>query len=213
MPTEQAENQYLLILEKEASDQIQRSRIKGYTLATQVFNRRKDFDPTIDTIVRIQAGRLRRTLESYYADSGSQNQLKIEIGKGSYEPAFSWIIPEELRMEKSQQPALMRLPELEISQGTPEASHFPAGKGPAIAVMPLINLTNDPDQERLASGLTEELMSKLGRCHGLQVSVSHFSMQLNGKPIGIQARQKIRWNSFWREAFERQGRLSSSPSG
>ena len=31
-------------------------------IATRVFHRRKDFDPTIDPIVRIQAGRLRRSL-------------------------------------------------------------------------------------------------------------------------------------------------------
>ena len=32
-------------------------------IATRVFDRRKDFDPTVDPIVRIQAGRLRRSIE------------------------------------------------------------------------------------------------------------------------------------------------------
>ena len=39
--------------------------IKGYTVATQVLGRKADFDPNLDPIVRILAGRLRRALEQY----------------------------------------------------------------------------------------------------------------------------------------------------
>ena len=38
--------------------------IKGYTVATQVLGRKADFDPNLDPIVRIMAGRLRRPLSS-----------------------------------------------------------------------------------------------------------------------------------------------------
>ena len=38
--------------------------IKGYTVATQVLGRKPDFDPNLDPIVRILAGRLRRALSS-----------------------------------------------------------------------------------------------------------------------------------------------------
>jgi adenylate cyclase len=44
--------------------------IKGYTVATQVLGRKADFDPNLDPIVRILAGRLRRALEQYYQGQG-----------------------------------------------------------------------------------------------------------------------------------------------
>lgn len=58
-------------------------------IATAVFRRKDDFDPLTDPIVRIQAGRLRRSLERYYLLAGSGDALRIELPKGSYVPAFS----------------------------------------------------------------------------------------------------------------------------
>jgi adenylate cyclase len=180
--------------------------IKGYTVATQVFGRRKDFDPTIDPIVRIQAGRLRRTLESYYSGRGIQDHLRIDIGKGSYVPTLTRFIPQEQRMGESQQPALMVLSEKEISQRTPEISHSSTGDGPSIAVMPLANLANDPDQEYLAYGLTEELMSELACCHGIQVNSFHSVMQWNEKPIDVrQVRQEFGVRFFLEGSLRKEG--------
>jgi adenylate cyclase len=179
--------------------------IKGYTVATQVFGRRKDFDPTIDPIVRIQAGRLRRTLESYYSGRGIQDQLRIDIGKGSYVPIFTWSIPQEQRMGESRQPASMVLSEKEISQRTLEISHSSIREGPSIAVMPLANLANDPDQESLAYGLTEELMSELAHC-GLQVNSFHSVMQWNEKSIDArQARQEFGVRFFLEGSLRKEG--------
>jgi adenylate cyclase len=60
----------------------------GLTVATQVLGRKADFDPNLDPIVRIMAGRLRRALERYYATHGRQDQVRIDIPKGSYVPIF-----------------------------------------------------------------------------------------------------------------------------
>jgi adenylate cyclase len=59
-------------------------------IATGVFGRRADFDPTIDPIVRIQAGRLRRSLERYYLLSGASDPVRIELPRGSYVPVARW---------------------------------------------------------------------------------------------------------------------------
>ncbi len=56
------------------------------TIATRVFGRRADFDATIDPIVRIQAGRLRRSLERYYLLSGGRDPIRIELPRGVYVP-------------------------------------------------------------------------------------------------------------------------------
>ncbi|QCO16589.1 hypothetical protein D3869_14830 (plasmid) [Azospirillum brasilense] len=64
-------------------------RIKAYTIAMDVFDRDASFDPLLDPVVRIQAGRLRRSLEHYYLTEGATDPLRIAIPKGGYVPQFS----------------------------------------------------------------------------------------------------------------------------
>ena len=66
-------------------------------IATRVFGRREDFDPTVDPIVRIQAGRLRRSLERYYLMSGAGDAVRIELPRGSYVPVARWGTEGEVR--------------------------------------------------------------------------------------------------------------------
>ena len=63
-------------------------RIKAYNIATSVFGRGADFDPQNDTIVRIEAGRLRRALEHFYLTSGENGHVRISIPTGTYVPSF-----------------------------------------------------------------------------------------------------------------------------
>src|SRR5262249_19337461 len=53
----------------------QSDRIKGYTIAVEALGRTPDFDPQTDPIVRVEAGRLRRALERYYANGGSGDPI------------------------------------------------------------------------------------------------------------------------------------------
>src|ERR1700754_4413115 len=62
-------------------------RIKGYSIATTVFGRDVSFDPQLDPVVRMEARRLRRSLERFYLTGGSSS-VKIEMPKGSYVPLF-----------------------------------------------------------------------------------------------------------------------------
>ncbi|MCW2241519.1 hypothetical protein [Azospirillum canadense] len=62
--------------------------IKAYAIALDVFNRNASFDPMLDPVVRIQAGRVRRSLERYYDTEGADAQVRITIPKGSYVPHF-----------------------------------------------------------------------------------------------------------------------------
>ena len=63
-------------------------RIKAYTVATEVFGRDARFDAQLDSIVRIEAGRLRRSLERYYLTDGRASRLRIDIPRGGYAPVF-----------------------------------------------------------------------------------------------------------------------------
>ena len=63
-------------------------RIKGYTIAIEALGRNQDFDPQIDPIVRVEAARLRRAIDRYYAGEGADDPLQIELPRGSYVPVF-----------------------------------------------------------------------------------------------------------------------------
>src|SRR5882762_10316965 len=57
---------------------------KEYQIATEVFGRQKDFDPQLDSMVRVQAGRLRTKLAEYYASEGAEDSSLVEMPKGNY---------------------------------------------------------------------------------------------------------------------------------
>ena len=67
--------------------------LKGYTIALAVFGREDSFDPQADPVVRLEARRLRRDLDSYYVDSGQSDPVRISIPKGSYIPNFECHAP------------------------------------------------------------------------------------------------------------------------
>ncbi|HEY3742650.1 MAG TPA: LamG-like jellyroll fold domain-containing protein [Bryobacteraceae bacterium] len=64
-------------------------QLKEYTVAVDVFER-KDFDPGRYSVVRGTAKRLRKELEQYYANSGKDDPILIELPKGHYVPQFSF---------------------------------------------------------------------------------------------------------------------------
>jgi hypothetical protein len=62
--------------------------IKEYQIATEVFGRSADFDPQLDSMVRVQAGRLRGKLAEYYGANGTEDAITVELPKGTYVLAF-----------------------------------------------------------------------------------------------------------------------------
>ena len=64
-------------------------RLKGYTIGVEALGRREDFDPQIDPIVRVEAGRLRAALARYYAGPGRNEPVVIELPRGAYRARFS----------------------------------------------------------------------------------------------------------------------------
>ena len=64
------------------------NQIKEYSIAVEVFDRSASFDQDSDSIVRVEANRLRRQLAEYYAQEGAPNRLHIEIPVGQYVPEF-----------------------------------------------------------------------------------------------------------------------------
>lgn len=63
-------------------------RIKGYAIAVEALGRDTSFDPAIDPIVRVEANRLRRAVDAYYAGPGRDDPVEIGLTRGSYVPTF-----------------------------------------------------------------------------------------------------------------------------
>ncbi len=59
-------------------------QLKEYVLGVGVFGRPADFDPRLDSLVRVEARRLRATLEKYYDEEGRGDPIIIDLQKGSY---------------------------------------------------------------------------------------------------------------------------------
>jgi hypothetical protein len=62
--------------------------VKEYQIATEVFGRPADFDPQIDSTIRVQVGRLRTKLAEYYTAEGAEDPVIVELPKGSYHLEF-----------------------------------------------------------------------------------------------------------------------------
>jgi adenylate cyclase len=63
-------------------------RLKGLTIAIDVFGRDATIDPQQDPVVRVEAAKLRRRLERYYLSAGREDPIRIDIPKGGYVPTF-----------------------------------------------------------------------------------------------------------------------------
>jgi hypothetical protein len=91
--------------------------LKEYQIATEEFGRPPDFDPAVDSMVRVQAGRLRAKLAEYYAGEGAEDTIRIELAKGAYALSFHHRQPGESHPEvdrglehESQHPAHIGVP-------------------------------------------------------------------------------------------------------
>jgi len=59
-------------------------------------------------------------------------------------------------------------------------------KKPSIAVLPLVNMSGDPEQEFFADGLTEDIITELSRFHDLLVISRNSTFVHKGKAVKVQ---------------------------
>ncbi|MGL5363745.1 MAG: tetratricopeptide repeat protein [Bosea sp. (in: a-proteobacteria)] len=99
-------------------------QLKGYTIAVEALKRPVDFDPQADPIVRVEAGRLRRALELYYAADGRNDPLRIEIPRGSYGPLFI-----DMQVEAEQPASVTSATEMAVQHAQTVAAVSPPRQG------------------------------------------------------------------------------------
>lgn len=65
------------------------ARVQEYAIGIDVFDRGESFDPRVDSIVRVEAGRLRDRLSKYYAEEGREDPILISLPRRGYVPEFA----------------------------------------------------------------------------------------------------------------------------
>jgi malectin (di-glucose binding ER protein) len=70
-------------------------QIKEYSVALDVFDRQDSFDQDTDSIVRVQANRLRKRLSEYYAREGAAHAIHITVPVGQYVPVFQRVVVQD----------------------------------------------------------------------------------------------------------------------
>ncbi|QOY86457.1 tetratricopeptide repeat protein [Paludibaculum fermentans] len=85
--------------------------LRETSIGLEVYDRPADFDPKEDTIVRVEASRLRSRLVEYYDGDGRDALIRVSIPRGGYVPAFAYT--------RIEQPAAAKLPEAPASPPPP----------------------------------------------------------------------------------------------
>lgn len=144
--------------------------IKEYTIGIKVLGRPSDFNPQLDSVVRIHAGRLRRAIHYYYQEQGKNDELIISIPKGAYVPVF------EYRTEKTEEkPHTNGHHHQKV-----EDLGFPLDRTrtkPRLAVLPFHNLSSDNSTDYFANGMGEQLCSNLARFQNVSMISYYYTLQ------------------------------------
>jgi TolB-like protein len=135
--------------------------IKEYNIAVNVLNRPSSFNCSDDAIVRIHAGRLRRTLSLYYSSEGKNNTIYIEIPKGGYVPQFK-------QVEKF----------FEINYTYKPVSITKVN--PTVAIFPFKCISETKEESIFALLLGEEVSAELSRFQDISV-IGYYSMEMTSK--------------------------------
>ncbi len=120
--------------------------LKEYLVGVEVFGKTESFDPRIDSIVRVEARRLRAKLDQYYSTEGTGDPIVIQFPKGSYVP----LIMHRDQLPPSQQPQ------------SASVRH-------SIGVLPFTNRDPAEGDHSFCSGLTEDVIGALTKTAGFRV--------------------------------------------
>lgn len=184
-------------------------KIKAYSIAVSVLRRPDSFDPQVDPVVRIEAGRLRRALDRYYLASGREDTVRIEIPKGTYVPQFTSQRPgageqASPREAKGHRPwsmigrrvlallgaaffvtAIVVALMLSWLKSNPVAIVHPE-PGPQVASLLMLPLSTADADRVLGEGLTADILAELSRYTELFVFAPETSFRVGTRPDSRQ---------------------------
>ncbi|MGQ0671682.1 MAG: tetratricopeptide repeat protein [Hyphomicrobium sp.] len=186
-------------------------RLKAYTVAVEVFERPETFDAAVDPLVRIEAGRLRDKLREYYEGEGRDDPVRIDLPKGSYMPQIEFRTaatpapesieppsagqhqprPETAEIYSRRQLRVLSAAALLLVAASlwvfkDRNSAPPLPDKPSIAVLPFDTIGGDARWERLADGMTEDIITDLAHSKALYVIARNSTLVYKGKAKDVR---------------------------
>lgn len=141
------------------------ARINQTVIAFEVFDRDADYDPLQDSIVRVEARRLRSKLTEYYAAHPSA-PVVVSMPKGGYRASLERADPD-------------------LGPGAAAAVDGSGGP-PVIAVLPFDNFSDDAAQDYFSDGIAEQIITDLVKISGLRVISRHSTFVYRGRPVSAR---------------------------
>lgn len=147
--------------------------LKEYLIGVEVYDRAVSYDPSVDSIVRSGAQRLRSKLKQYFESEGARDEVLINFRTGSYVPLF--------RLRE-------RLPPDIPPEAT--ANKFD-GTRLSVAVLPFVNLSDDSETGSFADGLTEEITHRISQIAGLDVVARRSAFQFKHQSVDLHTIERV----------------------
>jgi adenylate cyclase len=165
-------------------------QLKEYVLGTEVFDRADSYDPRLDSIVRVEARRLRTRLDDYYGGVGASDPVRIDIPRGTYVPVFAE------RVASTAPPARARAfsPLIVVAAAltvavivlaaaaalSPARTPAEASTVPGVAVLPFAHYTTEAADALFMAHLTDAVTAELARVGGVSVTSRTTAAQYAG---------------------------------
>ena len=124
--------------------------LKEYLVGVEVFNKMETFDPRIDSIVRVEARRLRSKLDRYYQTEGINDPTIIQFRRGSYVPI---VVDREHAIKHNL---------LGMNDPVPSPVR-------TVAVGSFCSLSDDAEHQYFCRGMTDDIISALTHVDNVRV--------------------------------------------
>ena len=141
--------------------------VKGYDVALEVFGRPESFDPAVDPVVRVEAGRLREKLREYYGADGQGDHIRIDLPKGTYTPHIEFQREVGLRI-------------------APRPTEEVSSTFPTVAVLPFDDLSAGQNLGYFGDGVAEDIITVLSQFPDLAVVARTSSFTYKGQAVDIR---------------------------
>jgi TolB-like protein/Tfp pilus assembly protein PilF len=193
--------------------------LKEYSIAVNVYRRRDDFDPRMDSTVRSEAVRLRSRLGQYYDGPGKDDPIRIGLPRGSYVPQFEWKNQGTAAEEPIETPSGGRSRVWAFATtaailcgiafwwiGHSRGRQQDSARISSIAVLKFATLNADEASRQLAGAIRGQIVSELAQVNGLRVSASEAAVGGERHPGDwAQLGRKLNVTAFVQASVRRDG--------
>ncbi len=181
----------------------QTDQLKEYAVGVEVFDRDEKYDPRLDSIVRVEAGRLRTRLDEYYSGEGAASAIRIGLPRGGYvatferrngeRPAETLEAPQAARAPLWALAAILAVAIGGLVWWAGRDRTTQADLRPTVAVLPFAANMIGGDNQNYSALITEAVTSELARLGTVSVTSFTSAMQFeNQRPTMSQVFAALR---------------------